>query len=76
LKFTATRESIVLNFEYQSFVELYNHIRRERLRVLMPLPDDDFDPSESAVPWKIMQEHGIDVVFATGMFSFIRWLIG
>lgn len=34
-------------------------------RVLMPLPSTDFDPSESAVPWKILSGHGIEVVFAT-----------
>jgi putative intracellular protease/amidase len=34
-------------------------------RVLMPLPDRDFDPTEAAVPWKALREAGHDVVFAT-----------
>lgn len=33
--------------------------------VLMPLPDAGFDVTEVAVPWKILTERGIDVVFAT-----------
>ncbi|MBX3186430.1 MAG: DJ-1/PfpI family protein [Labilithrix sp.] len=34
-------------------------------RVLMPLPDRDFDPTESAVPWKVLTRAGHEVVFAT-----------
>ncbi len=34
-------------------------------RVLMPLPDCDFDVTEVAVPWKLLREAGHDVVFAT-----------
>ena len=34
-------------------------------RVLMPLPDHDFDPTEVAVPWKILTDSGHEVVFAT-----------
>ncbi|MBI2933574.1 MAG: DJ-1/PfpI family protein [Planctomycetes bacterium] len=34
-------------------------------RVLMPLPDRDFDVTEVAVPWKLLSEAGHDVVFAT-----------
>lgn len=34
-------------------------------RVLMPLPDRDFDVTEVAVPWKLLREAGHDVVFAT-----------
>jgi putative intracellular protease/amidase len=34
-------------------------------RVLVPLPDRDFDPTEAAVPWKTLKEAGHDVVFAT-----------
>jgi putative intracellular protease/amidase len=34
-------------------------------RVLLPLPDTDFDPTETAVPWKILTGAGHDVVFAT-----------
>jgi putative intracellular protease/amidase len=34
-------------------------------RVLVPLPDQDFDVTEVAVPWKLLREAGHDVVFAT-----------
>jgi putative intracellular protease/amidase len=35
------------------------------MKVLMPLPRADFDPSEVAVSWQILVEAGHDVVFAT-----------
>jgi putative intracellular protease/amidase len=34
-------------------------------RVLMPLPDRDFDTTEVAVPWMLLREAGHQVVFAT-----------
>jgi putative intracellular protease/amidase len=34
-------------------------------RVLIPLPDRDFDVTETAVPWKLLTEAGHEVVFAT-----------
>lgn len=34
-------------------------------KIWMPLPDRDFDVSESAVPWKILTDAGHEVVFAT-----------
>ncbi len=34
-------------------------------RVLMPLPDRDFDVTETAVPWKLLTRAGHEVVFAT-----------
>lgn len=34
-------------------------------RVLMPLPDRDFDPTEAAVPWRVLTQAGHEVVFAT-----------
>jgi protease I len=33
--------------------------------VLVPIPSGDFDPTETAVPWKILCAHGHGVVFAT-----------
>ena len=33
--------------------------------VLVPLPDRDFDVTEVAVPWKLLDEAGVEVVFAT-----------
>ncbi len=35
------------------------------MRVLLPLPRRDFDPTESAVPWRILTNAGHVVVFAT-----------
>jgi putative intracellular protease/amidase len=34
-------------------------------RVWMPLPDRDFDPTESSVPWRAITRAGHEVVFAT-----------
>jgi putative intracellular protease/amidase len=34
-------------------------------RILMPLPRRQFDPTESAVPWKILTQLGHEVIFAT-----------
>lgn len=34
-------------------------------RVLIPLPSEDFEPTEAAVPWKCLRDAGIEVVFAT-----------
>lgn len=31
----------------------------------MPLPDRDFDPTEAAVPWRLLTQAGHEVVFAT-----------
>ena len=35
------------------------------MRVLLPLPDRDFDVTEVAVPWRIMRDAGYEVVLAT-----------
>jgi putative intracellular protease/amidase len=35
------------------------------VRVLIPLPDRDFDVTEVAVPWHVLTRAGIEVVFAT-----------
>jgi putative intracellular protease/amidase len=35
------------------------------LRVLIPLPDRDFDVTEVAVPWRLLTDAGHEVVFAT-----------
>ncbi|GAB2515312.1 type 1 glutamine amidotransferase domain-containing protein [Nocardia heshunensis] len=35
------------------------------MRVLMPVPDADFDVTEVAVPWRILTDAGHEVVFAT-----------
>ncbi|MFF1637431.1 type 1 glutamine amidotransferase domain-containing protein [Streptomyces sp. NPDC058246] len=35
------------------------------MRVLIPVPDRDFDVTEVAVPWRILTEAGHEVVFAT-----------
>jgi len=33
--------------------------------ILVPLPEKDFDPTESAIPWKILTENGVKVHFST-----------
>jgi putative intracellular protease/amidase len=35
------------------------------VRVLIPLPDRDFDVTEVAVPWRVLTDAGHDTVFAT-----------
>jgi putative intracellular protease/amidase len=35
------------------------------MRVVMPLPDRDFDTTEVAVPWRVLTDRGHEVVFAT-----------
>ena len=35
------------------------------VNILIPLPDHDFDPSESSFPWRVCTEHGWRVSFAT-----------
>jgi putative intracellular protease/amidase len=35
------------------------------MRVLMPLPDIDFDTTEVAVPWRLLRDAGHEVTFAT-----------
>lgn len=35
------------------------------MRVLIPLPDRDFDTTEVAVPWRLLTDRGHEVVFAT-----------
>ncbi|MEH6634571.1 MAG: type 1 glutamine amidotransferase domain-containing protein [Halioglobus sp.] len=34
-------------------------------KILMPLPAYGFDPTEVAIPWKILSEQGLDIIFAT-----------
>jgi putative intracellular protease/amidase len=35
------------------------------LRILVPLPDRDFDTTEVAVPWRLLTDRGHELVFAT-----------
>jgi putative intracellular protease/amidase len=35
------------------------------VRVLLPLPDRDFDVTEVAVPWHVLTQAGVELVFAT-----------
>ena len=34
-------------------------------KILMPVPAYGFDPTEAAIPWKILSEKGLDIGFAT-----------
>lgn len=40
-------------------------MRSKTKRVLIPLPSKDFDPTEAGVTWKILSDHGVDIVFST-----------
>jgi protease I len=33
--------------------------------ILMPIPENDFDPSETSIPWRILKENQIEIEFAT-----------
>lgn len=35
------------------------------MKILLPLPRRDFDPTEAAVSWRILRDAGHDIVFAT-----------
>ncbi|MCA9680676.1 MAG: DJ-1/PfpI family protein [Myxococcales bacterium] len=35
------------------------------MRILLPLPNHDFDPTETSVPWRALVDAGHEVVFAT-----------
>jgi putative intracellular protease/amidase len=35
------------------------------MRILLPVPDRDFDATEVSVPWRLLTRAGIEVVFAT-----------
>jgi putative intracellular protease/amidase len=35
------------------------------VRILVPLPDRDFDTTEVAVPWRLLTDRGHEIVFAT-----------
>ncbi len=35
------------------------------MKILLPLPDRDFDTTEVAVPWQVLTRSGHQVVFAT-----------
>jgi len=39
--------------------------RKTNGKILFPLPDRDFDPTEAAIPWKIFTMEGFEVIFAT-----------
>ena len=43
-----------------------------RVRVLIPLPDRDFDVTEVAVPWRVLCDAGHQVVFATERAGTVR----
>ncbi len=41
-----------------------NHNPRQKV-VIIPIPNQDFDPTEVAVPWKVLTDLGYKVIFAT-----------
>jgi protease I len=34
-------------------------------RIVIPIPDQGFDPSEVAIPWKMLKSQSVDITFAT-----------
>jgi len=36
-----------------------------KMSLLVPLPSYGFDPTEVAIPWQVLSERGIEVIFAT-----------
>ena len=51
--------------EIRSFLEL-NSVVIQNKRILFPLPDRDFDPTETALSWKILKDHyKFQIEFAT-----------
>jgi len=60
--------SFVLRYFLQYYSKMGNQVssgKQEKKKILMPLPDKDFDPTESSVPWKLLMEFGHEVFFAT-----------
>jgi len=39
--------------------------KAKKLKILMPLPSYDFDPTEAAISWQVLHQHGVTVHFAT-----------
>jgi hypothetical protein len=38
--------------------------------LLMPLPDSDFDPTESGVPWRTMRDSTVPIIKSAGVLHF------
>lgn len=36
-----------------------------KLKILIPLPSCGFDPTEAAIPWKLLSENNFEIIFAT-----------
>jgi protease I len=50
-------------FPIQPKLALISSVMKKR--VLIPIPQSDFDPTECAVPWKILSQNGIQIQFST-----------
>jgi protease I len=33
--------------------------------ILMPIPETDFDPTETSIPWKVLKDNDVEITFAT-----------
>ena len=44
---------------------MMNPLKKNNKTVIIPLPHHDFDPTEVAIPWQILTNKGIEVLFAT-----------
>jgi putative intracellular protease/amidase len=57
-----------MSFGDSAMIETFaidNKISKTATTILMPLPDHDFDPTESAIPWKVCTSNGWIVEFST-----------
>jgi len=68
LQTVVSTTELVNTWELQYFLEIKTHLVGKQYngkKVLVPLPDKDFDPTETAVTWKILRLEGFEVIFAT-----------
>jgi len=60
--------SLAYSWEVHFFLEIKKNVQDVNVKkktILAPLPDMDFDPTEIAVPWKILTTEGFEIIFAT-----------
>jgi len=37
----------------------------KKIKIIIPLPNNDFDPTEVSIPWRLMHDEGFEISFAT-----------
>jgi putative intracellular protease/amidase len=67
LSYLFTVPELIRLDSFKIFFEVYRSNPGQKIRktVVMPLPEHDFDLTETAVTWKILKANGIKVVFAS-----------